>query len=129
MNKQYNLTPGYDFDSLNDSIIALQLSGFLGIAAEPHCVTVYFEESKSKLTSTEKKKLDDLLLDYKEVPGITTIRNMRKPLLEESDWQFNKAIDENNLELAEAIKKYRMELRDITLQDRSQLVWPEKPWG
>jgi len=129
MHKKYNLNQEYDFESLNEHIINLKINGFLGIAAEPTCVTVYFEESKTKLTASEQKKLDGLLLNYKDLPGLVRVRKDREPLLLEADWRLLKAQDDQDVELESKIREYRKQLRDITLQKPVELVWPEKPWG
>lgn len=127
MYKQYKTPNNVDFEDFADFIRELKISGYTGIGGNRDQITIFFEEGK-KLTSAELKKLDNAVKNYKHKPSFNSIRAQRVPLLSEADWRFNKAIDENNLELLEAIKKYRIELRDITLQDRSQLVWPEKPW-
>lgn len=128
MHKKYDLKHGYDFESLNEHIVNLKINGFLGIAAEPNCVTLYFEESKKKLTASEQKKLDGLLLDYKDLPGLVRVRKDREPLLLEADWRLLKAQDDQDSDLELKIREYRKQLRDITLQKPAELVWPEKPW-
>jgi hypothetical protein len=129
MEKNYSLRQGYDVESLNEHIVNLKINGFIGIAAEPDCVTVYFNESKTKLTVAEQKKLDELLLDYKDIPGLVKVRKAREPLLAEADWRLLKAQDDQDSELELKIREYRKQLRDATLQSPVDLVWPEKPWG
>ncbi len=53
------------------------------------------------------------------------LRNQRKELLEEADWQINKKIDNN--EDATSWRTYRQALRDITSGDVDNPTWPTKP--
>ena len=52
------------------------------------------------------------------------LRNKRKKLLEEADWQINKKIDNN--EDATSWRTYRQALRDIT-NNPDNPTWPTKP--
>ena len=52
------------------------------------------------------------------------LRNKRKELLEEADWQINKKIDNN--EDATSWRTYRQALRDIT-NSPDNPTWPTKP--
>jgi len=55
-----------------------------------------------------------------------TLRNTRKPLLEEADWQIHKLEDASGD--ASAWKTYRQALRDITkASDIYNVTWPTKP--
>lgn len=128
MHIRYTLNDSCDFESLNEHIVNLKIKDFIGIAAERNCVTVYFEESKTKLTSSEQKKLDALLLNYKDIPGLVKVRKAREPLLLEADWRILKAEDDQDKELELRIREYRKKLRDITSQNPTDLIWPEKPW-
>jgi hypothetical protein len=128
MFKPYKSPEKVNFQQLNELISKLNISGFTGTAYNGEDLLVTFEREKD-LSPSQISKLNSIIENYVYEPSLGEIRALRRPLLEEADWRFNKAIDEDNLELVEAIKKYRTELRDITLQDRSQLVWPEKPWG
>ncbi|MAK51360.1 phage tail assembly chaperone [Marinobacter sp.] len=53
------------------------------------------------------------------------LRNQRKELLEEADWQINKKIDNN--QDATSWRTYRQALRDITSGDVDNPTWPTKP--
>tara|TARA_R100001443_G_scaffold115264_1_gene132643 strand:- start:862 stop:1149 length:288 start_codon:yes stop_codon:yes gene_type:complete len=53
------------------------------------------------------------------------LRNKRKELLEEADWQINKKID-NNQDVT-SWRTYRQALRDITSGDVDNPTWPTKP--
>ena len=54
------------------------------------------------------------------------LRNTRKPLLEEADWQIHKLEDASGD--ASAWKTYRQALRDITkASDIYNVTWPTKP--
>ena len=53
------------------------------------------------------------------------LRNQRKELLEEADWQINKKIDNN--QDATSLRTYRQALRDITSGDVDNPTWPTKP--
>lgn len=52
------------------------------------------------------------------------LRNKRKELLSEADWQINKKIDNN--EDASSWRTYRQALRDIT-NSPDNPTWPTKP--
>lgn len=126
MQKEYIIDGEFDFDSLHSQLLALEIIGYSGIAVMGKKVTVFFEESKLKLSAIEQKKLDKLLTNYIYVPSLSRIRELRQPFLLEVDWRINKAEDlgEDTTEL----RKYRQTLRDVTLQDLSALEWPKKPW-
>jgi hypothetical protein len=128
MQKNYDKPLEFDHEDFSQIISELSIKGYLGVGTNGDVLSVIFEDDK-KLTSAETKKLDSAVNNYVYKPSLTAVRNMRAPKLEEADWKLNKAIDEEDLELQVKIKEYRKQLRDITLQDRSKLVWPEKPWG
>lgn len=111
---------------LNSKIHSLGISklGSLVTRGEDLFVQVDSEGYKLSKTNFDKiKKLIDLSIDEAKYDSI---RKQRKPLLEEVDWEINKAEDlgEDTIEL----RKYRQALRDVTNQDMSELKWPEKPW-
>jgi hypothetical protein len=126
MIKEFLKPENADFDDILEYFSALSDVGYCGASMDDEFVKLFFE--KQKLTASEDKKIQSLIDKYIPKASIKKIREIRKPLLEEADWKFNKAIDEDDLELRAKIKEYRKQLRDITLQDRSKLMWPEKPW-
>ena len=76
------------------------------------------------------KKLHNMKKDSKEFAVSDSdrkkskLRNKRKELLEEADWQINKKIDNN--EDATSWRTYRQALRDIT-NSPDNPTWPTKP--
>lgn len=74
-------------------------------------VAQYEKDSKEfAVSDTDRKK--------------SKLRNKRKELLEEADWQINKKIDNN--EDATSWRTYRQALRDIT-NSPDNPTWPTKP--
>ena len=73
--------------------------------------------TKSTQDTAYQTSLDD---NQKEA-----LRNTRKPLLEEADWQIHKLEDASGD--ASAWRSYRQKLREITDGDIYNVTWPTKP--
>ena len=125
MRKSYELKK-VSLRKLYSAVESLSLDGFDGISMDSE-IHVEFVGRES-LTKTEQKKLDSLMESYIDPIYLEDVRKMREPFLSEADWRFNKAVDANDEEMANKIKMYRNELRDITKQELTNLVWPNKPW-
>ena len=125
MRKSYNFK-NIDIAKLHNAIDSLSIDGFNGVSMDSE-IHIEFSQRES-LTKTELKKLDTLIESYVDPIYVEDVRKMREPLLEEADWRFNKAVDNNDQQMVDAIKVYRNQLRDMTTQDLSNLLWPTKPW-
>jgi hypothetical protein len=125
MRKTYSLKD-VNIVKLHNAIEALSISGFAGISMDSE-IHVEFADRDS-LTKTELKKLDTLIESYVDPIHIEDVKKMREPLLEEADWRFNKAVDNDEQDMVNAIKLYRNQLRDMTKQELNNLIWPNKPW-
>lgn len=125
MRKTYSLN-SVDIVKLHNAVESLSINGFVGVSIDNE-VHLEFADRES-LTKTELKKLDTLIESYVDPIYVEDVRKMREPLLEEADWRFNKAVDNNDQQMVDAIKVYRNQLRDMTTQDLNNLLWPTKPW-
>lgn len=125
MRKTYNIK-NVNIGKLHKAVESLSINGFTGISMDDE-VHIDFDERDS-LTKAEQKKLDELIELHTSASLIDAIREMREPLLAEADWRFNKAVDNNDQQMVDAIKLYRNQLRDITTQELNNLIWPNKPW-
>ena len=125
MRKSYNFK-NIDIAKLHNAIDSLSIDGFNGVSMDSE-IHIEFSQRES-LTKTELKKLDTLIESYVDPIYVEDVRKMREPLLEEADWRFNKAVDNNDQQMVDAIKVYRNQLRDMTTQDLNNLLWPTKPW-
>jgi hypothetical protein len=125
MRKTYNLKD-VNIGKLHDAVNLLAIDGFAGISIDTG-IHMEFPDRES-LTKTEQKKLDTLMESYVDPVYIEDVRKMREPLLEEADWRFNKAVDNDEQDMVNAIKLYRNQLRDMTKQELNNLIWPNKPW-
>lgn len=129
MNKVFKKPENCEFNDLHEQLLALGIASYKGLCLNGDEAHVIFEESKTKFTATETKKLEQLFDNYIPKLSLSKVRELREPLFTEADWRFNKALDESDTKLAEAIKQYRKQLRDITLiENTSLLEWPQKPW-
>ena len=82
-----------------------------------------FADIEGGQTKTEQETAYQTSLDNNQKE---TLRNMRKPLLEEADWQIHKIEDASGD--ASAWRTYRQALRDVTKQsDIYNINWPSKP--
>lgn len=111
---------------LHNAVEELSINGFTGISIDNE-IHIEFANTES-LTKAELKKLDVLIESYVDPIHIEDVRRMREPLLAEADWRFNKAVDNDDQQMVDAIKLYRNQLRDITTQELNNLIWPNKPW-
>jgi hypothetical protein len=83
----------------------------------------YKDDDGKTITKAEQDTAYQTALDNDQKEGL---RNTRKPLLEEADWQIHKLEDAGAD--ASAWKTYRQKLRDITdASDIYNVTWPTKP--
>jgi hypothetical protein len=125
MRKSYSIKDA-NISKLHKLVESLSIKGFVGISMDEEVHIEFFE--RGSLTKTEQGKLDALIESYANIVLIDDIRKMREPLLEEADWRFNKAVDNDEQDMVNAIKLYRNQLRDMTKQELNNLIWPNKPW-
>lgn len=126
MRKSYPRPEKIDIQQLTALIYKLELDHFAGISMDKQEIHLEFKDDRTKFTTTETKKLDAAIAAYEYKVPVSEIRELRVPLLLEADWRINKAEDSG--EDTSELRKYRQALRDITNQDLSELMWPEKPW-
>ena len=73
---------------------------------------------------TEYNNLQQAWIDGATNRKKSKLRNKRKPLVEEADWQINKIVDAGGD--PSAWRTYRQALRDIT-NSPDDPTWPTKP--
>ena len=73
---------------------------------------------------TEYNNLQQAWIDGATNRKKSKLRNKRKPLVEEADWQINKIVDAGGN--PSAWRTYRQALRDIT-NSPDNPTWPTKP--
>jgi len=74
-----------------------------------------------------REEAENAVLESESLTAIGLLRLARKPLLIEADGMVNIAMD-NDIDIA-PYRKYRQELRDITIINKTLegIVWPTKP--